>query len=90
MRIICPLCGERDLREFYCQGAATALERPAVDSGEKAWDDYLHIRENLAGEIRELWFHQAGCSAWLVVTRDSCTHAVLSTDLAATVKEEMT
>ncbi len=86
MRLTCPLCGERDIREFSYRGAAVALDRPAPDAGEAAWDDYVHLRENPAGESRDLWHHESGCSAWLVVTRNTVTHAVLKCELAADVK----
>ncbi len=82
MRITCPNCGERDRREFYYQGDAVALSRPAPDAGLEAWDDYLHNRDNPAGDTRDLWFHEAGCGAWVVVTRNTATHAVLETALA--------
>ncbi len=86
MRITCPLCGERDRREFHCAGDAVALNRPAPDAGAAAWDDYIHNRDNPAGVTRDLWHHETGCSAWLVVTRDTVTHEVLETALAADVK----
>jgi heterotetrameric sarcosine oxidase delta subunit len=89
MRLICPMCGERDRREFYYQGAADALARPAPDAGEAEWDDYVHLRDNPAGETRDLWHHEGGCGAWLVVTRNTVSHAVLSVELAADVKEAM-
>lgn len=82
MRITCPICGERDRREFYCKGAAVALDRPAPDAGAAAWDDYVYLRDNPAGETRDLWYHEGGCGAWLVVTRDTVSHAVLATALA--------
>ena len=80
MRITCPLCGERDQGEFTCRGAA--LPRPAPDAPDAAWDAYLHLRDNPAGPSREYWHHAAGCGAWLVVTRDTASHAVLDTRLA--------
>jgi sarcosine oxidase subunit delta len=86
MRITCPNCGERDRREFYYQGDALALDRPAGDAGLEAWDDYLHNRDNPAGETRDLWFHEAGCSAWLVVERNTVTHAVMNVTLAEKAK----
>ena len=49
MRITCPICGERDSREFSYQGADVALRRPDPDAGEAAWDDYVHLRDNPAG-----------------------------------------
>ncbi|KMK66477.1 sarcosine oxidase subunit delta [Puniceibacterium sp. IMCC21224] len=75
MRFPCPICGERDRREFYYQGVA--LVRPDAEAGVEAWDDYVHLRDNQAGETRDLWQHEAGCGAWLVVTRNTVTHAVL-------------
>lgn len=86
MRIACPLCRDRDRREFYYQGAAVALDRPAADAGEAAWDDYLFLRENPAGMTRDLWHHEGGCGAWLVVTRDTVSHAVERVELARDVK----
>ena len=35
--------------------------------------DYVYLRDNPAGAHRELWYHGAGCRAWLVVTRDTRT-----------------
>jgi sarcosine oxidase subunit delta len=84
MRITCPLCGARDRREFYYKGAA--LARPAVDAGPQAWDDYAHLRENPAGRTQDFWQHEAGCGAWIVVTRDTVTHEVYATELASDVK----
>jgi len=81
MRIPCPICGPRDRREFYYQGAAVALSRPAADADAAAWADYLHNRDNPCGPTRDLWYHEAGCGAWLVVTRDTATHEVMGADL---------
>ena len=82
MRLTCPLCGERDRREFYYQGEVVALHRPAPDAGDDAWHDYLHLRENPTGVRRDLWHHEAGCGAWLVVTRNTSTHEVLDVVMA--------
>ncbi|SNR28019.1 sarcosine oxidase subunit delta [Puniceibacterium sediminis] len=82
MRLPCPVCGERDLREFTYQGDAVRLERPLPTAGGDAWDSYLHLRDNPAGLTRDLWQHGAGCGAWLVVTRDTVSHAVHSAVLA--------
>ncbi|MFV2002175.1 MAG: sarcosine oxidase subunit delta [Paracoccaceae bacterium] len=86
MRITCPLCGARDRREFYYVGDAIALARPAPEAGPADWDDYLHNRDNPAGVTRDLWYHESGCAAWLVVERDTTNHAVLSVALASDVK----
>ena len=82
MRIKCPICGERDRREYYYQGAAVALDRPDPDAGEAAWDDYVHLRDNPAGWHRELWQHEASCGAWVVVERNLSTHEIRKSQLA--------
>ncbi|ARE82442.1 Sarcosine oxidase, delta subunit, heterotetrameric [Roseovarius sp. TM1035] len=81
MRLGCPICGERDRREFYYQGAA--LVRPEGEVWSPEWDDYIHNRDNPAGVTRDLWQHEQGCGAWLIVTRDTVSHAVLGVALAA-------
>ena len=82
MRIACPLCGERDSREFTYKGAALALAYPSEAASFEEWNDYLHNRDNPAGATRELWYHGSGCTAWLVVTRNTVTHEMLAVELA--------
>ncbi|MEH6773612.1 MAG: sarcosine oxidase subunit delta [Cereibacter changlensis] len=85
MRITCPLCGTRDRREFYYYGAEDYLHRPASDAAPETWDDYLHLRDNPAGETRDLWYHELGCASWLVVTRNTVTHEISAVELVAEV-----
>lgn len=89
MRIKCPICGARDRREFYYVGDAVALARPEQDAGAQAWDDYLHNRDNPAGMTRDLWYHDSGCGAWLVLTRSTVTHEISKVELASKVKGAM-
>lgn len=84
MKLPCPLCGARDRREFWYKGDAVALARPGADAPVETWSDWLHLRENPEGPTRELWYHEGGCGAWLVVTRDTASHAVLGAVLAET------
>jgi sarcosine oxidase subunit delta len=81
MRVTCPFCGERDRREFTVQGDDTSLARPDRDAPGEDWHAYVHLRDNLPGPIREMWYHDP-CGAWLVVERDTVTHAVHSSTLA--------
>ena len=85
MRIPCPICGMRDLREFTVRGAA--LPVPGGEVWSEAWDDYLHNRDNPAGESREWWYHAQGCGAWLLVTRDTVTHEIGAVTLAGAEAE---
>jgi sarcosine oxidase subunit delta len=78
MRLTCPHCGERDLREFTYRGHALALSRPAADAAPQDWDDYLHNRDNPAGDTRDLWYH-GPCGGWLVAERNTVTHEVHAT-----------
>jgi sarcosine oxidase subunit delta len=83
MRITCPHCGERGLEEFLYHGDAT-VQRP-TDGGAaptKEWTDYVYIRDNRNGAHEELWYHSAGCHAWLRVTRDLRTHEILQVGAA--------
>jgi sarcosine oxidase subunit delta len=75
MRITCPLCGPRDRREFYYYGSEDYLTQPALGDFD-AIDAHLHLRDNLAGEVRDLWYHEMGCAAWLLVTRNTVTHMI--------------
>ena len=84
MRIPCPFCGPRDLREFNYRGDAT-VARPdpnAADALDR-FVGYVYFRENRAGPHREFWFHGSGCQTWLVVTRDTRSHEILGAEPAS-------
>lgn len=49
------------------------------------YHDYVHLRENHAGEHQELWYHYHGDRSWLVVTRNTVTHEVILVELAKDV-----
>ena len=57
------------------------LDRPDPNAGAQAWEDYLHLRDNPAGNTRDLWYHEAGCGAWLTVLRSTTTHEILDVSL---------
>lgn len=77
MRIPCPCCGPRDRREFTYYGASDYLNRPDPEAGPEAVDEYLHLRDNPAGLLRDLWYHDP-CAQWVEVERNTITHEVLS------------
>jgi methylglutamate dehydrogenase subunit B len=76
MRIPCPYCGDRDRREFTVLGDADPVRPDGMDCDASAMFDYVYQRTNPAGPLREYWYHGAGCHAWLVVERDTRTHAI--------------
>jgi methylglutamate dehydrogenase subunit B len=82
MRIKCPYCGERSNDEFTVLGDADALLNRPAEPSLPAFDAYVHARSNPAGPHRELLYHQGGCRQWLVVNRDTRSHAVLGVELA--------
>lgn len=73
--ITCPHCGPRPKEEFTIKGDA-GPKRPAPGAPEKDWFDYVYVRDNPRGRLDEYWHHSGGCRRWLVVTRDTATHAV--------------
>ncbi|PQV56806.1 sarcosine oxidase subunit delta [Defluviimonas denitrificans] len=82
-----PLLGPRDSQEFTYLGDASLIERPdwQADNAVDQFHDYLYLRDNPAGAHRELWFHEQGDRSWLVVTRDTVTHEIISAELARDV-----
>jgi len=89
MRICCPCCGDRDLREFVYLGDAS-LKRPdpnAPDALEQ-FTAYVYQRDNTAGAHRDFWYHAAGCHAWLVVTRNTLTHEIIAVESAKEIRHE--
>ena len=88
MRIACPFCGERGHEEFSYLGDAAVRRPEAQDAASgtsnlnEAAFNYVYLRANPSGRHRELWQHVHGCRAWLVVTRDTRTHAVEAVTLA--------
>jgi sarcosine oxidase subunit delta len=77
MRIPCPHCGSRDVREFSYLGDATPTRPdPAASDAMARFVDYVYARDNPAGSHREFWYHGTGCQAWLEVTRDTRTHEI--------------
>lgn len=79
MRINCPHCGERSLDEYLYLGDATITRPdPAAPDAAAQFYAYGYERANVAGPHKELWYHSAGCHAWLVVERDTRTHEISS------------
>jgi len=91
LRINCPFCGERDHSEFTYGGDATVIY-PALDALLEAWIEAVYVRGNPKGLHRERWQHSDGCRLWLIVERDTLTHAITSVEpsratVAALLKE---
>ena len=79
-----PLLGPRDAQEFTYLGDASLIDRPdwQADDAAEQFYNYQYLRNNPAGEHRELWFHEGGDRSWLVVTRNTVTHEISNVELA--------
>ena len=65
-------CGERGNEEFsYLGDASPVRPDPAGADAAQKFAEYVYLRDNPRGPLRELWYHTAGCHSWLVVTRDT-------------------
>ncbi len=82
-----PLLGPRDAAEFVYLGDAALINRPdrSADNAADAFYEYMYLRDNPAGELRELWYHEQGDRSWLVVTRNTLTHEISKVELARDV-----
>lgn len=81
-----PLLGPRDSAEFTYLGDATLIDRPDPETATaEDWHAYGYLRDNPADALRELWFHEGGDRSWLVVTRHTVTHEILSVEMARDV-----
>ena len=87
MMINHPLLGPRDAQEFTYLGDASLINRPDWQSEDAAeqFYTYQYLRDNPAGDHRELWFHEGGDRSWLVVTRNTVTHEISKVELACDV-----
>jgi heterotetrameric sarcosine oxidase delta subunit len=75
LSIRCPWCGERDETEFS-YGAEANVAYPA-DPGalsDAEWAEFLFVRANTKGQLRERWVHTQGCRRWFDVVRDTSTN----------------
>ena len=82
-----PLLGPRDAAEFIYLGDAALIDRPdpGAEDAAEAFYEYGYIRDNIAGQMQELWYHEQGDRSWLVVTRDTLTHEITGVELARDV-----
>ena len=82
-----PLLGPRDSSEFVYLGDAALIDRPdpASDNAAQEFYEYAYLRDNPAGALRELLFHEGGDRSWLVVTRNTVTHEIIQVELARDV-----
>jgi sarcosine oxidase subunit delta len=77
--IPCPWCGARDETEFRYGGEAHIARPRNPDAlSDAEWADYLFMRSNPKGQLRERWVHSLGCRRWFNVVRDTVTHQIVA------------
>jgi len=79
LRLDCPWCGPRDVGEFS-YGSEAHIARPVnpAEVSDAAWADYLFMKTNPKGLMRERWVHAHGCRRWFNVVRHTVTDQVLA------------
>ena len=82
MRITCPYCGERAARNSPISAPPIPGARPGRSDAGEAWHAYVYLRDNPAGQPARVLASRAGCRRWLIVTRDTRTHAINPVALA--------
>jgi sarcosine oxidase subunit delta len=81
-----PLLGPRDSSEFVYLGDAKLIDRPDPETATaQEWHDYAYLRDNISGEMQELWFHEGGDRSILMVTRNTITHEISKVEFARDV-----
>ena len=89
MLIPCPHCGLRPVEEFTFLGDAKPQRPTSTDPATmEQWFDYTYLRDNPRGDIEEFAHHSGGCRSWLVVSRNTVTHAVHGAITAKAYKQK--
>ena len=83
----CPFCGPRIETEFHYGGEAGNIRPEGADVSADDWARYLYMRANPKGRTREVWVHLT-CGEFLVMERDSLTHAVLGANVLGEPEQE--
>jgi len=77
--IDCPNCGLRNVAEFRWGGEFNPRPQHGEQLPDEAWADYLYMRDNARGVVREWWHHRSGCGEWFIAERHTKTQEVLKT-----------
>ncbi len=73
IQLPCPWCGPRNVAEFRYGGEVTRRPEPGTAT-EQEWRDYLYLRRNPCGWVRESWYHGAGCRRYFRLERDTVSN----------------
>ncbi|HSL16084.1 MAG TPA: sarcosine oxidase subunit delta [Actinomycetota bacterium] len=70
LEVPCPNCGQRPYTEFTFGGELRDLRSDDAEADYRR----VYLRNNVAGEQTERWFHAFGCRRWLTIRRDTVTN----------------
>ncbi|WP_439815405.1 sarcosine oxidase subunit delta [Zavarzinia sp. CC-PAN008] len=73
----CPLNGPRNISEFVWGGEVKAMPDP-VSGSDDQWAEFVHLEDNVAGIVREWWYHSA-TSFWFIAERNTLTDEIVRT-----------
>jgi heterotetrameric sarcosine oxidase delta subunit len=82
IQIRCPWCGPRGAAEFHYAGEVTVRPDPASVT-PRQWRAYLYFPANPLGQVRETWYHRAGCRRYFTADRDTSSNQFLTGDEGA-------
>ena len=76
--IRCPYCQEQRTEEELTYGGEADISRASAPErvSDLQWTDYLFMRTNPKGPLKEQWCCAYGCGQWFKVERDSATHKI--------------
>ena len=75
----CPNCGTRNVAEFRYGGEVNPRPKDPTRVADDDWASFLYLRNNVAGQQTEWWYHRAGCGLWFLAERDTVTNRVQRT-----------
>lgn len=78
----CPNCGPRNAADFSYVGEAKARPDPGAATLAE-WRDYLYMKDNPAGLLRETWYCRSGCRQYFVLERDTAANRFADPPLPA-------
>lgn len=82
----CPLNGPRNISEFVSGGEVTTMPEPS-ETDDKAWADYIWMKNNTAGVVTEWWCH-VPTAYWFMADRNTVTDEIIRTYPATELYKE--
>jgi heterotetrameric sarcosine oxidase delta subunit len=75
----CPNCGSRNSAEFRYGGEYNSRPSAPHDTNDLDWSDFVYMRDNKLGNVKEWWYHRSGCKLWFIVERHTYSNEINAT-----------